>query len=232
MYHSSSTRLTEILSYDSEASLYDPILGMFITADTLVPNIFDSQSLNRYAYCLNNPVKYIDPTGHFEGLGSMEGIGFDTNDYNSGGDGWGGNSPGYLNDIFADVAEFEARQKAEAARQKEIEKEIEITAINVFISLYIDRNYREAKRLLGNFTDKMFSLTGADYISINYNFTYRHKATLYGLIGGSVQYVADKYGNNYWGFGPTIGKSIRGNAVSLTLGYISGRFNPSEDTFL
>jgi RHS repeat-associated protein len=46
------------------ARYYDPILGRFISADTIVQNPFDPQSLNRYSYCINNPLKYTDPTGH------------------------------------------------------------------------------------------------------------------------------------------------------------------------
>ncbi len=37
---------------------------MFITPDSIVPDWYDPQSLNRYAYCLNNPLKYIDSSGH------------------------------------------------------------------------------------------------------------------------------------------------------------------------
>ena len=51
--------------YDYEARQYDAALGRFISADTATPNYNDPQSLNRYSYCQNNPVKYIDPTGHF-----------------------------------------------------------------------------------------------------------------------------------------------------------------------
>jgi hypothetical protein len=37
-----------------------------------VPNPSDPQSLNRYSYCLNNPLKYVDPTGHKLGDPGME----------------------------------------------------------------------------------------------------------------------------------------------------------------
>ena len=40
------------------------MLGRFIQSDTLVPNPSVPQSLNRYAYTLNNPVRYTDPSGH------------------------------------------------------------------------------------------------------------------------------------------------------------------------
>ena len=40
------------------------MIGRFITPDTIVQAPQDPQTLNRYAYCRNNPVKYIDPSGH------------------------------------------------------------------------------------------------------------------------------------------------------------------------
>jgi len=47
-----------------QARYYDPVLGRFISPDSMVPNAMDPQSLNRYAYVRNNPVNYADPTGH------------------------------------------------------------------------------------------------------------------------------------------------------------------------
>jgi RHS repeat-associated protein len=46
------------------ARYYDPEIGRFISADTIVSSPANPQSLNRYSYCLNNPLKYIDPSGH------------------------------------------------------------------------------------------------------------------------------------------------------------------------
>ncbi len=46
------------------ARYYDTTLGRFISADTMVPSAGDPQSLNRYSYVLNNPVRYTDPSGH------------------------------------------------------------------------------------------------------------------------------------------------------------------------
>jgi RHS repeat-associated protein len=49
---------------DYHARWHAPSLGRFVQADTLVPDPFDPQSLNRYSYVLNNPLKYVDPSGH------------------------------------------------------------------------------------------------------------------------------------------------------------------------
>lgn len=46
------------------ARYYDPELGRFIQADTIIPDLSNPQSYNRYAYVLNNPLKYNDPDGH------------------------------------------------------------------------------------------------------------------------------------------------------------------------
>ena len=46
------------------ARYYDPELGRFTQADTIVPQPGDPQAFNRYSYCRNNPIIYTDPTGH------------------------------------------------------------------------------------------------------------------------------------------------------------------------
>lgn len=53
---------------DYNARMYSPTLGRFIQPDTIVPDMFNPQSLNRYSYVLNNPIRYTDPTGHCPGL--------------------------------------------------------------------------------------------------------------------------------------------------------------------
>jgi len=54
--------------YDYGARWYDPSLGRFLQPDTLVPDPFSPQDLNRYAYVGNDPINFNDPTGNF-GLG-------------------------------------------------------------------------------------------------------------------------------------------------------------------
>ena len=46
------------------ARWYDPRLGRFLQADTVVPGAGNPQALNRYGYVLNNPLRYTDPSGH------------------------------------------------------------------------------------------------------------------------------------------------------------------------
>ena len=44
--------------------IYDPILAQFLSPDNYVQDPTSSQNFNRYAYCVNNPLKYIDPDGN------------------------------------------------------------------------------------------------------------------------------------------------------------------------
>jgi RHS repeat-associated protein len=50
--------------YNYNARLYDPAIGIFISPDSIVQNPYDPQSLNRFSYCRNNPLIYVDPSGH------------------------------------------------------------------------------------------------------------------------------------------------------------------------
>jgi hypothetical protein len=44
--------------------MYSPQLGRFIQPDSIVPYPVFSQSWNRFSYVMNNPINFIDPTGH------------------------------------------------------------------------------------------------------------------------------------------------------------------------
>ncbi len=48
----------------SNARYFDPELGRFTQPDTEISDLSNPQSYNRYAYCLNDPLTYNDPSGH------------------------------------------------------------------------------------------------------------------------------------------------------------------------
>ena len=50
--------------YDYNARFYDPTLGRFLQPDPIVPEPGNPQALNRYAYVYNNPLRYVDGSGH------------------------------------------------------------------------------------------------------------------------------------------------------------------------
>lgn len=64
-YSYTSQRYDDALGlYDYNARYYDPTIARFINADTIVPDSQVPQSFNRYSYTVNNPLRYVDPTGH------------------------------------------------------------------------------------------------------------------------------------------------------------------------
>lgn len=55
------------------ARYYDPTIGRFTTQDPWEGDLTDPQTLNKYSYVRNNPIKFIDPTGMFnEETGAIE----------------------------------------------------------------------------------------------------------------------------------------------------------------
>jgi len=50
--------------YDYGARFYSPYLNRWIQPDTIIPEPGDPQSLNRYSFASNNPLRYVDSNGH------------------------------------------------------------------------------------------------------------------------------------------------------------------------
>ncbi len=50
--------------YQMGARWYDPVIGRWISPDAVVPDLKNPQSLNRYSYSFNNPIRYVDRDGH------------------------------------------------------------------------------------------------------------------------------------------------------------------------
>ncbi len=43
--------------------VYDPLVGRFLSPDNYLQQLDNSQSFNRYSYCKNSPLVYVDPDG-------------------------------------------------------------------------------------------------------------------------------------------------------------------------
>ena len=60
------------------ARYYDSDFRRFLQPDPIIADIYDPQNLNRYSYVLNNPYKYVDPSGNFvDTVADVAFIGYD-----------------------------------------------------------------------------------------------------------------------------------------------------------
>ena len=57
------------------ARWYDPALGRFVSADSIVPEPYNPLDWDRYQYVRSNPIRYIDPSGHMIACSSDSGNG-------------------------------------------------------------------------------------------------------------------------------------------------------------
>lgn len=85
--------LDEIGVIHMNGRVYDPLVGRFMSADPHVTYPLNLQSFNRYAYVLNNPLRYTDPSG-FDAWSHEDSDGRSTYNPSTNGGGLGGISPG------------------------------------------------------------------------------------------------------------------------------------------
>ncbi len=64
--------LDDFKLYNMNGRLYDPVVGRFLNPDPYVQDPGFTQNYNRYSYCLNNPLKYTDPSGQWRSGGIAE----------------------------------------------------------------------------------------------------------------------------------------------------------------
>ncbi|NJK98742.1 MAG: hypothetical protein HC905_30910, partial [Bacteroidales bacterium] len=57
--------LDKFLLINMNGRVYDPVLGAFLSPDPYIQAPTNTQNYNRYAYALNNPLIYTDPSGEF-----------------------------------------------------------------------------------------------------------------------------------------------------------------------
>jgi RHS repeat-associated protein len=65
LYYTGEMYDADLGQYYLRARWYDPANGLFNRVDPYSGNMQDPQSLHKYAYCHNNPVNGIDPSGNF-----------------------------------------------------------------------------------------------------------------------------------------------------------------------
>ncbi|MFZ5875106.1 MAG: RHS repeat domain-containing protein [Nitrospirota bacterium] len=65
-YRFTGQELDNTQLYYYGARYYDSSIGRFISPDAIVPSMEVPQTLNRYSYVSNNPLRYRDPSGKFE----------------------------------------------------------------------------------------------------------------------------------------------------------------------
>jgi len=54
---------SDLALINMKGRIYDPKIGKFLTPDPFIQDPLDSESLNRYSYAWNNPLKWVDPSG-------------------------------------------------------------------------------------------------------------------------------------------------------------------------
>ena len=62
------------------ARYYSNYTGRFMSPDPLGGSLGNPQTLNKYAYAVNNPLKFVDPTGLYHCVWSESSSGFDEDD--------------------------------------------------------------------------------------------------------------------------------------------------------
>ena len=65
-YTGQLSQMDEIGLYYYVARFYDPVIAHFTQADTIVPNQYNTASWDRFQYVVSNPIRFNDPSGHYE----------------------------------------------------------------------------------------------------------------------------------------------------------------------
>ena len=102
------------------ARYYDPDLGRFMTRDPFMGIKTNPQSLNRYTYCLNNPVKLVDPAGLTYRMCDVN-TGVCVRVFEGGRDGWAAydENGNYITDSNAMETLFTQAKNAESDTERE-----------------------------------------------------------------------------------------------------------------
>ena len=78
----------------------DPELGRWLSLDPRLGSIGSPQTLNRYVYCVNNPLRFVDPWGMSSDDFGVEGL---ESDVPYGSIGWSSDWEDWVDDVMLDV---------------------------------------------------------------------------------------------------------------------------------
>jgi RHS repeat-associated protein len=183
--------------------LYDPLLGIFLSPDNFVQSPDFTQNFNRYAYCLNNPLKYTDPSGDlltwsFNKNGFSIGLNFGFGGFGIN-IGWSdGGSIGFYGELGPRIGNT-----------------------GLTVSQSFDYSFRNDR---WSTTTSLGGATNFGWLNVGGNLSYT-----YGNQGGFNWGVSAgyNYGNDTWGLAPNIGYGSGG----WTYG-VSGYYNPPKPTVI
>jgi RHS repeat-associated protein len=114
---------------DMNGRVYDPIIGRFLSPDPVIQSPDYTQNYNGYSYCLNNPLKYSDPTGfsvYYDPWTQQDGKYHSLEEQQAAqyGDAWYNFSPS-LSDIYGGSTYREIKKEAESNPDFDVAKAID-----------------------------------------------------------------------------------------------------------
>ena len=185
--------------YFFDARWYDAALGRFLQADSLIPEPGNPQAWDRYAYGLNAPTRYTDPTGHWYYDPGCDCLVHNRDNKNQ--------HPEYLtykNTALANQLGDNLRRNDEHGSN-----------LNNLPKAESDFYYSTWEQPTWWDTNPQ----NPDYFVLMLN------AGSPGLPGVSTSLTFDRYGRLYWGIGGNFGKSLEAASLNLTGGYVGSAFD-------
>ena len=216
-------RSTDGLMYYG-ARYYLPELRRFISADTIVPGAGKPQDLNRYSYVVNNPIKYVDPTGNAYIMDEEEWE-FITEPIEE----------PILDPILITQEEADYYHTYDdpvaavwlmvAAELTYMEGSTEtVEELHPYLKSQTKEPWDWREEI---FTDQPGS---ADYVRVQLNASLAFTgAVILEPFAVGLSYAEDRYGNQYWGWTVGLGEGLLGSGLDAGIGWLDNQPTPEAD---